>query len=151
VLHLADESFLEDCTAAFDERMTDDATETLGLRGVAHRYIELMVGKFREHRMTILQIVRHADPQDGAFYAERAQRFNQHVHGRFRDLLRQRRAEIRHPDLERALNLAIFFASAAARDAVWRASLVAYPIRVDGRELVAEITRAFCAYLGSRA
>jgi hypothetical protein len=108
-----------------------------------------MIRKFRQHRVAILQVMRNADPKDGAVYAKRAQEFNAHVHGRFRDLLRKRRREIKHPDLEIALNLAIFFASAAARDAVWRQSLKAYPIQIDDDRFIDELTRAFVAYLQS--
>lgn len=149
VLHLADMGFLDDTLAAFDEAMSDQAVRGASLERLVETYVGLMIAKFREHRASILQVIRHADPADGPEYARRAQAFNDHVHGRFRDLLRRHAAEIQRPDLELAMNLAIFFASAAARDAVWRGSLRAYPIQVDDQSLVAEITRACLAYLRS--
>jgi AcrR family transcriptional regulator len=149
LLHLADTAFVDDCRDAFDEELSDERVAGLGLEGVARAYIGLMIRKFRQHRTAVLQVQRNADPRDGAVYARRAAEFNAHVHGRFRDLLRQRRREIKHADLETALNLAIFFASAAARDAVWRQSLKAYPVQVDDERLVRELTHAFVAYLQS--
>jgi len=149
LLHLADAAFVDDCRQVFDREMADDRVANLDLEGLARAYIDLMIRKFRQHRVAILQVMRNADPKDGAVYAKRAQEFNSHVHGRFRDLLRKRRREIKHPDLEVALNLAIFFASAAARDAVWRQSLKAYPIQIDDARLIDELTRAFVAYLQS--
>jgi AcrR family transcriptional regulator len=149
LLHLADTAFVDDCREAFDVHLSDERMEGLTLEAVARTYIEFMIRKFRQHRDAVLQVQRNADPRDGAIYARRAAAFNAHVHGRFRHLLRQRRREIAHPDLETALNLAIFFASAAARDAVWRQSLKAYPIHIDDARLVDELTRAFVAYLRS--
>ena len=149
LLHLADTAFIDDCRAAFDEELADARVRRLSLEGVARGYISLMVRKFREHRGAIIQIQRNADLRDGPVYAQRAAEFNAHVHGRFRELLRAHRDEITHPNLEDALNLAIFFASAAARDAIWRGSLKAYPIDVDDDRLIDEIVRAFVAFLRS--
>lgn len=149
LLHLADTAFVDDCRDAFDDAFADGRVENLDLERLARAYIDLMIRKFRQHRVAILQVMRNADLKDGAIYARRAQEFNAHVHGRFRELLRTRRREIKHPDLETALNLAIFFASAASRDAVWRGSLKAYPIQIDDARLIDELTRAFVAYLQS--
>jgi len=149
MLHLSDTAFVDDCRRAFDDELSDERMAGLRLEQLARAYIDLMIRKFREHRTAILQVQRNADPRDAAIYARRAAEFNAHVHGRFRTLLRERRKEITHPDLETALNLAIFFASAAARDAMWRQSLKAYPIQIDDAAFVHELTRAFVAYLQS--
>ena len=149
VLHLADMGFVDDCRAAFDAAMSDERMRGRTLEEIVAAYITIMVTKFREHRVEILQVLRHADAGDAAEYAARAQVFNQHVHGRFRELLRRHVSTLTHPHIETALNLAIFFASAAARDAVWRGSLKAYPVTVDDGTLIAELTRAFVAYLRS--
>jgi AcrR family transcriptional regulator len=149
LLHLADMGFIDDCLAAFDEAMSDERTRRKKLEEIVRAYVTVMITSFRRHRGAILQVLRNADPADRAEYASRAKAFNDHVHGRFRELLRRHAASISHPDLETALNLAIFFASAAARDAVWRDSLRAYPIAVDDDRLVTEIVRAFLSYLRS--
>lgn len=149
VLHLADLGFIDDCRQALDEAFDDPALAKQPLAGVVRAYVRVMVGKFREHRLAILQVLRNADPADARVYRERATAFNQHVHGRFRAAIAARAAEITHPDPELAVNLAIFFASAAARDAIWRGSLAAYPVAIDDQRLIDEITRAFLAYLAS--
>ncbi|HSA56696.1 MAG TPA: helix-turn-helix domain-containing protein [Gemmatimonadaceae bacterium] len=149
VLHLADMGFVNDCLAAFDAAMSDERMRSRSLEEIVTAYITVMVTKFREHRAEILQVIRHADAGDAGEYAARAQAFNTHVHGRFRELLRRHVSTMTHPSLETALNLAIFFASAAARDAVWRGNLRAYPIALDDARLIAELTRAFVAYLRS--
>lgn len=149
VLHLADMGFVTDCLATFDAAMSDERMRGRTLEQVVAAYVTVMVTKFREHRAEILQVMRHADAADAAEYAARAQAFNAHVHGRFRELLARHAATMTHPNLGTALNLAIFFASAAARDAVWRGSLKAYPISVNDETLIAELTRAFVAYLRS--
>jgi len=149
VLHLADLGFIDDCRQALDDAFDDPALATQPLADVVRAYVRVMVTKFREHRLAILQVVRNADPADARVYRERATAFNDHVHGRFREAIAARRAELTHPDPEVATNLAIFFASAAARDAIWRGSLAAYPIEIDDARLIDEITRAFLAYLAS--
>lgn len=149
LLHLADQGFLDDCARALDEALSAPRVAGLALARVVHAYVSVMIDKFREHRVAILQVMRHASPADAEAYRRRAALFNARAHGRFRALIRERGAEISHPDPETAMNLAIFFASAAARDAVWRGSLAAYPIAVSDRELADEITRSFLAYLGA--
>lgn len=110
-----------------------------------------MISKFREHRGVILEVMRHADPTDASAFGARGEAFNDHVHGRLKELLRERGASGAHEDPEQALNLAIFFASSAARDAIWRENLRAYPVVIDDKELGAEISRAFVAYLEAPA
>lgn len=149
LLHLADMGFLNDCRAAFDDAMSDARMHGRTLEEIVAAYLTVMVTKFREHRVEIVQVMRHADSADAEEYAARAQAFNAHVHGRFRELLARHVSTMTHPDLATALNLAIFFASAAARDAVWRGNLKAYPIRLTDDALIAELTRAFVAYLRS--
>ncbi len=147
LLHLADEALLEDLLVEFDEEMSDERMSGKSLAEIVQTYVGLMVRKFRENRATILQVIRHADPEDASAFGERGEAFNRHVHGRLKELLRRFRPEITHPEPELALNLGIFFASAAARDAVWRGSLRAYPVTIDDGRLVEEISRACVAYL----
>lgn len=151
LLHLADTAFLDDCRAAFDEALADERVRGLSIEELGRRYIQVMIDKFRQHRTAILQVQRHADRRDAAVYAARAMAFNDHVHGRFRALLRQRERDVRHPHPHVALNMAIFLVSAAARDAVWRGNLRAYPVELSDDGLVEELTRACTAYLCYRA
>jgi len=141
--------FIEDCRVAFDRELSDEAVGHESLEGIARAYVTLMVTKFREHRETILQVMKNSDPRDDGEFSRRRSAFNHHVHGRFRELLRGCGAEITHPEPELALNLAIFFASSAARDTVWRNNLRGFPIDIEDGALIEEIVRAFVAYLRS--
>jgi AcrR family transcriptional regulator len=145
LLHLADIDFLDACMEAFDEAVPEDlsspATE------IIQRFVSVMVEQFRIHRKAILQAMRFAGQRDASGFQERATLFNEHVHGRLRRLLGKHRNEIQHTDPDTAVNLAIFFASSAARDAVLRGSLAAYPITLNEEALVQEIVLAATRYL----
>lgn len=152
LLHLLDEHFLVDSRAAFDEALAPARVRGMGAAQVVAAYVGVMVAKFREHRPEILQVMRNARAaaagEGGRSFGERARRFNEHVHGRLRALLMERRAELTHPDPELAINLGLFFASASAREAVLSESLRAYPVQIDDDRLAREITRAYLAFLG---
>ena len=147
VLNLAEGDFLEDCLHAFDVVMSDEALAGETLEVVARTYIGVMVRMFRQYRGAILQVMRNADPADAASFQERRRAFNEHVHGRFRDLLWERREVINHPDPQAAISMAIFFASSAARDAIWRNSLAEHGVELNDAELIEELVRGFVAYL----
>jgi len=152
LLHLLDEHFLVDTRAAFDEALGPNRMAGAGAAEVVAAYVGVMITKFRQHRREILQVMRGARAaaagQGGQGFGERARRFNDHVHGRLRTLLLERRSEIRHPDPELAINLGLFFASASAREAVLSESLRVYPVQIDDDRLAREITRAWLAFFG---
>ncbi len=150
LLYLVLEHILDDSQAALDLALDDRTTAKATVPVIISRYVTTMVRKFREHRIEFTQAARALQGDAGRAGAERTRRFNDHVHGRFRALVLARRREIKHPNPVLAVNLALFFASAAARDAVLSGNLGAYPIRPDDDELIAEITRAACRYLGIR-
>jgi AcrR family transcriptional regulator len=145
LLHLADIDFLDECLWAFDQTLPEEFSGTL--EEILHRFVTVMVQQFRIHKQGILQAWRHADQGDAMGFRERADRFNQHVHGRLRSLLGEHGQAIHHPVPDTAINLAIFFASSAARDAVIRGSLAAYPISITEEELIEEIVHAGTRYL----
>ena len=147
ILHLVDQDVIDSVRAVWDEGMSDGRLAGKSLEEVVETGIGIMVDQFRTHRSIILQVLRHADPADASAFGERGTAFNRHVHGRFRELLRRHGSEITHPEPELALNMAIFFASSAARDAVWRDNLRTYPVQVDDQKLIREISRAFLRYL----
>jgi hypothetical protein len=64
-----------------------------------------------------------------------------------RTLLRPHIAQIRGPDPMLTINLGLFFAGAAARDAVLTRNLGVYPVALTDEQLAEEIGRAFYAYL----
>lgn len=151
LLPVVAEHLLIDCRTALDDAMdaavtadgTDPSTE---MAGIIRAYVEAMVRKFRQHRRALIQVRRHAadgDPRIAATISE----FNTHAHGRLRTLLQERRAVIGHPDPDLAIELGLFMASAAAREAVLAGSLRVYRARVDDEQLATEITRSYVAFL----
>jgi AcrR family transcriptional regulator len=145
LLHLADLDFMETCLEAFDIEVPEDLEEAPD--GVLRRFVTVMVQQFRIHRQPILQAMRHADEDAAAAFRERAMAFNSHVHGRLRRLLGRSLASFDHTNPTQAVNMAIFFASSAARDAVLRGSLAAYPVTLNDDELTDEIVLAATRYL----
>lgn len=145
LLHLADIDFLEACLQAFDRALPEDTTGPP--EEIFRRFVSVLVEQFRTHRSAILQAMRFAGEGDATDFRERASLFNEHVHGRLRRLLRECSDDIDHPDPATAVNLAIFFASSVARDAILRGSLAAYPITIGEGDLVEEIVRAATRYL----
>jgi AcrR family transcriptional regulator len=113
-------------------------------------YVRVMITNFRRHRAAIRMIRRHAR-QDSAERRAALRRFNEEVHGRLRALLAERHAEIRHAAPDLAVNLGLFLVSAAAREGVLGDALSVYPVRVSDEQLIAELTRAYVAYLTSPA
>lgn len=150
LLDLLDERVLEDALAAFDDALSDAKVARATIATIVTRYVEVMVRKFREHRGAIQQMRRGASTGTNPGFAERARAFNAHVHGRFRVLLQARRSQIQHPDPDLAINMALFIASAAAREAILAGSLRAYPVTVDDTQLIREISRSALAYLGAK-
>ena len=145
LLHLADIDFLDACLEAFDQAVPEDFQGTL--EETLHHFVSVMVGQFKRHRRALLQAFRHVEEGDAQGFRERATEFNNHVHGRLRRLLRRHESGIHHPVPDTAINLAIFFASSAARDAVLRGSLSAYPVDLTEEDLVNEIVLAATRYL----
>ncbi len=145
LLHLADMDFLDACQTAFDRAVPDGSGGSV--EDIFRKFITVMVDQFAVHRQALLQAMRHAEADDLAGFRERAAAFNAHVHGRIRRLMAEHRDQIGHDDPATAVNLAIFIASAAARDAVLRGSLAAYPVDLDRAGLVDHLVRSATRYL----
>jgi hypothetical protein len=110
-------------------------------------YVEAVVTKFIEHRITIRNIRARARAGDGLL-GRQVRSFNGHVHGRLRAALLARRREIQHPNPEFAINFGLFLVSAGAREAILSGALESYPIRVDPPLLIDQLTKAYLAFLG---
>jgi AcrR family transcriptional regulator len=146
LLHALAAEVLADCSGALDRALAPARMARASVEVVVRAYVRVMITKFREHRSAIIQVIRHAragDPLHGLAVRD----FNDHVHGRLRALLHERRDQINHPDPETAVNIGLFLVSAAAREGVLGDNLRAYPIRVTDQMLIAELTRAYVAYL----
>lgn len=145
LLHLADIDFVEDCIAAFDDAVPEQFEGNLA--ELLRAFVTVMVEQFDIHRDTIVQVMKFAAEDDRSVYRQRATAFNNHVHGRLRTLIARHADEIDHPDLSVAINMAIFMASAAAREAVLKGALSAYPIDMGREALIDELVRSAVRYL----
>ena len=116
-------------------------------RQVVTTYIRLAVRMFRRHRPVLQQVALRTRTSPDPVFKQRIRQANAFLHGRFRALLEERRAEIGHPDPQLAIDIGLTFVSATMREYVLFAAFRPdfAPVK-DGR-LVRELTDAFCAYL----
>lgn len=150
LLHLADIDFLEKCTEAFDEAVPEDFEGPL--YELIASFIRVMVSQFVLHKDMLNQFMKFADEDDSSDFRQRATEFNQHVHGRMRRLLSNHVYVFGHSDTHVAINMALFMASASAREAVLKGAISAYPISLSTEELIQELVKMTLAYLkGGRA
>jgi AcrR family transcriptional regulator len=149
LLHALAAEVLADCRRALDRALAPSRMARASVEGVVRAYVRVMITGFREHRSAIVQVIRHARGGDPLFGLA-VRDFNDHVHGRLRALLHERRHLLAHPDPDTAVNIGLFLVSAAAREGVLGDNLRAYPIKVTDTMLIAELTRAYVAYLRPR-
>jgi AcrR family transcriptional regulator len=135
LLAMVELSMLEDFAASAREALDNVGESTAD---IAHAYASLLVTNFQTHRDEILQILRYA--QNNSASQDQLRQFNHSVHDRIRQLLRGRASET-------TVNLALFFASAAAREAILTRNIRMYPVELSDAELSAEIALAFTAYI----
>jgi AcrR family transcriptional regulator len=135
------ERFNEGAAAALDPARFHG----LGLEAITRTYAELLVTHFRTHRSEIVQILKYTRP--GSDTEERLRQFNVGVHDRMRALLLAHRQRIQGDDTMRTINLGLFFAGAACREAVLTRNLQVYPVEVSDQQLAGEIGAAFYRYL----
>ncbi len=138
---------LDDCRQALDQAMDRVAAPEVSAAVTVRAYVEAVVTKFIEHRITIRNIRARAQAGDGLL-GRQVRSFNGHVHGRLRAALLARRRQIRHPNPEFAINFGLFLVSAGAREAILSGALESYPIRVDPPLLIDQLTKAYLAFLG---
>jgi AcrR family transcriptional regulator len=138
LLAMVELSILEEFAARAQEKLAAPGTS---VEEIAHAYASLLVSNFRTYRAEILQILRYA--QNNAASQEQLRQFNLSVHDRMRELLRGAASD-------RTVNMALFFASASAREAILMRNIRMYPVELTDDELVVEIAAAFAGYVGNR-
>jgi hypothetical protein len=109
-----------------------------------------MIRCARGHEPVVRELVQRSREDPTAVFARDAMdRFAEGVHEPLRRLLRARFAQVRHPDPETGLRIGYFLVSSALREAVLSPHMRPALGPVSERELVAELTRLFCGYLGA--
>lgn len=117
------------------------------IAGVVHAYVHTMVNGFRERRPLLIQLSRAASGPVAAEVGDIFLEFNRFAHGRFRAMCLARRNEIGHRPVAAGIEFAIFFMSAAARDAVIGVNWRSYEIEPTDDQLIAQLTRTVLRYL----
>lgn len=148
VLHAFDEFIVERAMTAVRRALDPETLAGESVEGVVSAYIRMAVRFFARHRGIARQVYLKARTTGDASYVARMQRFNEFAHGRLREALLERQAEIGHPDPEAACAFGVMMVSAAMREAIFFGERKINLSNAAGRELVDELTRAFCGYLG---
>jgi AcrR family transcriptional regulator len=146
------DDILGEGAAALDEALDATAAPGHTLADVVDAYVGTMVTMFRRHRVGMLHVVRAAKGETARALQERIHAFNVHAHGRFRTLAWNHRAEIRHASPKLAIELALFFGSAAGREGILSENWRSYDMRPNDETLAREIGTAMLAFLrGAKA
>lgn len=128
--------------------MVDDHDSTI--EGIVRRYLTSAASVYRRNRSLLRAVyVATRIGTDEALRA-RVRQFNLGLHERLRTGILARRKDIRHPQPETAVNLAILSMMATLREVVLFGQPVSDLARLSEAELVEELTRQFLAYVGVR-
>jgi AcrR family transcriptional regulator len=148
LVFLAREVILPGSVAELRARLDPDRLRGASLAAVVEAYLALTVETFRRHRALLrpMALVGRltSDPDLPALMAD----VNREAHGRFRALLHERLAEVRHPRPAVAVDLALLWVSAALREVVlFDQPVSALAPGLDDAALVRELTCGVVAYL----
>ena len=145
LLGLVELNILEEFNNTAASALDPARFEGKGLSEITLAYAQLLVTSFRARGREIVQILRYT--RKGSDTERRLREFNIAVHDRMRALLGRHLSEIHGPDSMLTINLGLYIASAAARDAVLTRNLEVYPVTITDEQLAQEIGRAFHCYL----
>lgn len=116
--------------------------ECTGAQDTLHAYLSTVISLFRRHRSVIrmLRQLRSESPDLAKIVNRANDRIHELLRGRIRPFLREEKHE--------ALEYALFFASAAAREGVLYDALASYRVEEGDLRLETEVHAALSAYLG---
>jgi len=148
LLQYFDATLVEGILARAARELDSERLADAGARTVVTTYIRLAVQMFRRHRPVLQQVALRSRTSTDPSFKQRIREANAFLHGRFRALLDERRAELRHPEPRVAIDLGLTFVSAAMREYVLFAEFRPDFAPLADARLVRELADAFCAYLG---
>lgn len=149
LVHAVDERLAAEFERVLATAMAPQRLAGLDVAGVIAAYVGAMVGYFARHRDLLRQVVLRARSTGDPRFTERIRAFNERAHGALCAQLLARRRSISHPDPAAAAAFGVLFVSAAAREAVLFGDRKLNRSSVRGQQLVRELVRAYCAYLGA--
>jgi AcrR family transcriptional regulator len=149
LLHGLYQRHLEQATATADDALDPVRWEGAGIPEVLEAVVGFLVEIYREQRGLIRAFVvrNHADP---AFQARR-ERLSHYVSERLAALLLARRGEIAHPDPERAAAFGLTLVFSTLDNVILFGEMRSGDLALSDADLAVELTRAYLAYLGTRA
>ena len=148
LVYVAQEAVLPGELAALRDRLDPARWRGAPIAAVVECYLAMTADLFRRRRAVIRPMALLARLTDDAELRALLAGTNREAHERFRALLHERLAAVRHPRPAQAIDLAILWASAALREVV----LFGQPVsslapEMDDAALVRELTCGFVAYL----
>lgn len=118
-------------------------------REIVAAFVAAAVRAHRQNAGLLRAVFFHVRTADDPDFRARARRIDQLIRRRLTDLLVARRAELRHPEPERAVPFALLVTAASIREAVLFEDLRLNPRELGDDRLAVELARAFCAYIGA--
>jgi hypothetical protein len=140
----------KELSARWDEYFSPERWQGVPASEVAARFIHFWVAAHRARKGVTRALHLRLRSRPTRESLGRSRRLNRKVIGGMLALLRERRSEIAHPDLDRALPFALVMVAASIREWILFEDLNLYPRASDDQTLAEELTRAFTAYLGVR-
>lgn len=144
-----DERLLDDAQRIFEREMGEESLAGSSAGQVVQTYLRTMLRYIDKHKVLLGNLALKVRGDDRYQGLSRVREFNDYVHGVLCARLLERRDEIHHPDPERGAAFGIMMVSAAAREMALFGEKKMNLASSEGRELVRELTRAFCGYLGA--
>jgi AcrR family transcriptional regulator len=146
LLYAVYERYLEQAVATADEALDPARWQGADVPRVLGAVVHFLVQVFRERRGLIraFAVRSHTDPE----FMARRERFSFHVSERLSALLLARRAEISHPDPERAAAFGLTLVFSTLESAIVFGEMRLAALALGDDELAAELARAYLAYLG---
>jgi AcrR family transcriptional regulator len=118
---------------------------------IVRAFVAAAVRAHRQNAGLLRAIHVRLRSQEDADFRARARRVDQLIRRRLTAHLLTRRSELAHPAPERAIPFALLVTAAAIREAILFEDLRLNPGELGDEQLVEELTRTFCAYVGCSA
>jgi AcrR family transcriptional regulator len=123
--------------------------EGISLPDMARTIVNSIVAQHRHHRHLLRALTTYTQTADAEF-RKRVDDLNAHSLRNVASLLLQRRAQIHHPDPERAVSFGLFMVAASMRAVTQASESSLRPFGIAEADLGDELTRMFLTYLGVR-
>ena len=147
LLHALYERYYEQAIATADAALDPARWEGARIPEILAAVVRFLVSIYREQAGLIRAFVvrNHSDAE----FQARRERLSHYVNERLSALLLARRAEIAHPQPERAAAFGLTLVFSTLESAMLFGELRSASLSLSDDDLAAELTRAFLAYLGA--